>query len=136
MVTLVDRKLLRHLGSLKAQVPTSALVVASGITSSKVRTPSMVPAMRLCVASIVTPAETSFEMLYAVSPAVGRLESRTRLEPAFTTELGLRADYAIARQHTVFIDASVTRLPDEIRQSPIVGRKDTSRLAVGYLYRF
>ena len=55
---------------------------------------------------------------------------------AMTTELGLRVDYAIARQHTVFIDASVTRLPDEIRQSPIVGRKDTSRLAVGYLYRF
>lgn len=55
---------------------------------------------------------------------------------AMTTELGLRVDYAIARKHVVFFDASVTRLPDEIRQSPIVGRKDTSRLAVGYLYRF
>ncbi|MDH0865008.1 MipA/OmpV family protein [Mitsuaria sp. GD03876] len=57
-------------------------------------------------------------------------------ESAMTTELGLRVDYAIARRHVVFIDASVTRLPDEIRQSPIVSRKNTSRVALGYLYRF
>lgn len=57
-------------------------------------------------------------------------------ESAMTAEAGLRVDYAIGRQHMVFIDASVTRLPDEIRQSPIVGRKDTSRLVLGYMYRF
>lgn len=57
-------------------------------------------------------------------------------EAATTAEAGVRVDYAIGRRHMVFIDASVTRLPDEIRQSPIVSRKDTSRLAVGYMYRF
>ncbi len=57
-------------------------------------------------------------------------------EAATTAEAGVRVDYAIGRRHSVFIDASVTRLPDEIRQSPIVSRKDSSRLAVGYLYRF
>ncbi|WP_416762136.1 MipA/OmpV family protein [Roseateles sp. So40a] len=57
-------------------------------------------------------------------------------QSATTAELGLRVDYAIARSHLVYIDASVTRLPDEIRQSPIVSRKDTSRVVLGYMYRF
>lgn len=57
-------------------------------------------------------------------------------QSATTTELGLRLDYTLARKHTVFVDASVTSLPDEIRHSPVVSRKDTSRVAVGYLYRF
>lgn len=55
---------------------------------------------------------------------------------ALAMEAGVRIDYAFNRRHTVFLDASVTKLPDEITQSPIVGRKDISRVAVGYLYRF
>lgn len=57
-------------------------------------------------------------------------------QSAMTVEVGLRMDYALNRQHAVFLDLSTTRLPDEIAFSPIVDRSNTSRVAVGYLYRF
>ncbi|MET0208750.1 MAG: MipA/OmpV family protein, partial [Burkholderiaceae bacterium] len=55
---------------------------------------------------------------------------------AMTMEAGLRLDYSLATHHTMFLDLSATRLPDEIRDSPIVDRKTMSRVAVGYIYRF
>lgn len=57
-------------------------------------------------------------------------------QSAMTVEVGLRMDYALNRQHAVFLDLGTTRLPDEIAFSPIVDRSNTSRVAVGYLYRF
>ncbi len=55
---------------------------------------------------------------------------------ATTLEVGVRLDYRIQPRQTVFLDMSATSLPDEIKRSPIVGRSSTSRVAVGYLYRF
>lgn len=49
---------------------------------------------------------------------------------------GLRMDYRFDRHHAVFLDLGVTRLPDEIKDSPIVDRSTVSRATVGYLYRF
>jgi outer membrane protein len=55
---------------------------------------------------------------------------------ALTVEAGLRVDYTFAQRHVVYVDASVNALPDEIRQSPIVGRSNMSRVALGYMVRF
>jgi len=55
---------------------------------------------------------------------------------AATQALGLRIDYAITSQHQVFMDMSVTRLPNEIKDSPLIERRGTARTFVGYLYRF
>lgn len=55
---------------------------------------------------------------------------------AVTGSLGLRVDYAIAAPHQVFVDMSLTRLPTEIRDSPLIDRRTTPRAFVGYLYRF
>ncbi len=51
-------------------------------------------------------------------------------------EAGLRMDYAIQRQHVIFLDLGVTHLPKEATNSPIVERSNLPRAAVGYLYRF
>ncbi len=55
---------------------------------------------------------------------------------AWATEVGLRVDYALAPQHMLFMDLARTQLPDEIKQSPIVGRSSLSRASAGYMYRF
>ncbi len=55
---------------------------------------------------------------------------------ATTLEGGLRLDYAFSGRHQVFLDLSVTGLPSEIKDSPLVDRSSLSRVAVGYLYRF
>lgn len=55
---------------------------------------------------------------------------------ATALELGVRVDYAIAPRHSAFFDIGTTRLPDEIRDSPIVDRSGVSRAVVGYLHRF
>jgi outer membrane protein len=55
---------------------------------------------------------------------------------AVTQTLGLRTDYSLTRQHHVFLDLSVTRLPSEIEDSPVVDRRGTPRAFMGYLYRF
>jgi outer membrane protein len=57
-------------------------------------------------------------------------------QAAVTVEVGLRMDYALNKQHAVFLDLGATRLPDEITSSPIVDRSNSSHVAVGYLYRF
>jgi MipA family protein len=57
-------------------------------------------------------------------------------QSAWATEVGLRVDYALTAQHMLFMDMATTRLPDEIKQSPIVGRSSLSRVSAGYMYRF
>jgi outer membrane protein len=57
-------------------------------------------------------------------------------QSARALEAGLRADFALSRQHSLFLDLSATRLPDEIKLSPLVDRRTSSRVAAGYMYRF
>jgi outer membrane protein len=57
-------------------------------------------------------------------------------ESATTLQVGMRLDYAIQPRHSVFLDVSATRLPDEIKNSPLVDRSTLSSATVGYLYRF
>jgi len=57
-------------------------------------------------------------------------------QSAMAVEAGLRMDYTVNSKHSVFLDLSATRLPDEIKLSPIVDRGNSSRVAVGYMYRF
>lgn len=51
-------------------------------------------------------------------------------------EAGLRMDYALQRQHVIFLDLGLTHLPKEATNSPIVERSNLPRVSVGYLYRF
>ncbi len=55
---------------------------------------------------------------------------------ATTFSIGLRADYQLQPRQTIFLDVSAASLPDEIKNSPIVGRSSVSRASIGYLYRF
>lgn len=55
---------------------------------------------------------------------------------ATTFGVGVRLDYQLQPRHTVYLDVSATSLPDEIKNSPIVGRSSVSRAGIGYLYRF
>jgi outer membrane protein len=57
-------------------------------------------------------------------------------QSAMAIEAGLRMDYTMSSKHSVFLDLSATWLADEIKFSPIVDRGNSSRVAVGYLYRF
>lgn len=57
-------------------------------------------------------------------------------QAAVTLEAGVRLDYQLLPRQTVFLDLSATSLPKEIKNSPIVDRSSTSRMTIGYLYRF
>jgi outer membrane scaffolding protein for murein synthesis (MipA/OmpV family) len=52
------------------------------------------------------------------------------------SRLGLRVDYRLMARHTLFLDASATRLGHEIEDSPIVDRSTTSAVFLGYAYLF
>ncbi len=55
---------------------------------------------------------------------------------AVNTELGLRMDYQLARQHMVFADLGVTSLGNSIKNSPLVSRNNVPEVRLGYMYRF
>lgn len=57
-------------------------------------------------------------------------------DSALNPELGLRVAYRLSSLHSMYLDASVTRLDDVIRDSPLVGRKTEGALRLGYLYQF
>ncbi len=74
---------------------------------------------------------------YGVRPEEATLARPAYLgRSAITQSIGLRVDYSIAAPHQVFIDFSVSRLPTEITNSPIIERRTTPRAFMGYLYRF
>lgn len=52
------------------------------------------------------------------------------------TELGLRAMYRFDRQNSVVLDLSVKALGKEIKNSPLVNRRQENQVFMGYLYRF
>jgi outer membrane protein len=56
-------------------------------------------------------------------------------ESAINAELGARATYLFDRSHSIFLDAGVTRLGSEIKDSPLVDRSTVNRVSLGYLYR-
>ncbi|HEX7866123.1 MAG TPA: MipA/OmpV family protein [Variovorax sp.] len=51
-------------------------------------------------------------------------------------EVGLRVDYAVASNQTVFLDVSATRFGSGIKNSPLVSRSNQAGVRLGYLYRF
>jgi outer membrane scaffolding protein for murein synthesis (MipA/OmpV family) len=51
-------------------------------------------------------------------------------------EVGLRTVYALAPHHALSLDLSTTRLGAGIKDSPLVERRNLSRVNVGYVYRF
>ncbi|QEI04490.1 MipA/OmpV family protein [Pigmentiphaga aceris] len=51
-------------------------------------------------------------------------------------ELGLRVNYALASNQTVFVDMSAATLGSGIKDSPIVDRSTEAAVRFGYLYRF
>ena len=51
-------------------------------------------------------------------------------------EVGLRTVYALAPHHSLSLDVSTTRLGAGIKDSPLVERRNLSRVNVGYVYRF
>lgn len=57
-------------------------------------------------------------------------------DSALNAELGLRVAYRLSPTHSMYLDASVTRLDDVIQGSPLVGRKTESALRLGYLYQY
>lgn len=51
-------------------------------------------------------------------------------------ELALRGTYLIDANHSLFLDVGFTKLPNSIKNSPLVDRTTENRIGVGYLYRF
>lgn len=57
-------------------------------------------------------------------------------ESTMNAELGLRVNYALARNQSVFVDVSASTLGSEIKDSPLVDRSSEAAVRFGYLYRF
>lgn len=57
-------------------------------------------------------------------------------EAAINIEYGVRGIYMFNMQHSLFLDAGVTYLADEIKRSPLIGRSSENTLFFGYMYRF
>jgi len=51
-------------------------------------------------------------------------------------ELGLRGIYRFDNHNSVFVDAEVTQLSSEIKDSPLVDQSTQNNLTFGYVYRF
>ncbi|WP_104204579.1 MipA/OmpV family protein [Billgrantia saliphila] len=57
-------------------------------------------------------------------------------ESATNIEAGVRGVYMFDKHHSVLMGVEVTRLADEIKDSPLVDRSTTNSVYLGYLYRF
>lgn len=77
------------------------------------------------------------QYFYGVSASEARAD-RPAYQPgsAVDTELGLRLDYRLAPQQTLFMDLGVSALGSAIKDSPLVERSSVPELRLGYLYRF
>ncbi len=51
-------------------------------------------------------------------------------------DVGLRTMYRFDRHHGVLVDVGVTSLAKSIKDSPLVDRKSTNRVVLGYMYSF
>ncbi|MGR4069788.1 MipA/OmpV family protein [Billgrantia sp. C5P2] len=57
-------------------------------------------------------------------------------ESAIDVEAGVRGAYMFDKHHSVLMGVEVTRLADEIKDSPLVDRSTTNSVFLGYVYRF
>lgn len=57
-------------------------------------------------------------------------------DSAVNTSLGVRLDYRVAPQQTLFLDLGVEALDKTIRNSPLVDRRSVPEVRLGYHYRF
>lgn len=57
-------------------------------------------------------------------------------DAAVNAEVGLRTVYGLAPRHALSLDVSTTRLGTGIKDSPLVDRRNVSRVSFGYVYRF
>lgn len=51
-------------------------------------------------------------------------------------QVGLRTDYSLAGNQTVFLDVGATRFGSAVKDSPLVNKASQTSLALGYVYRF
>ena len=51
-------------------------------------------------------------------------------------QVGLRTDYSLAGNQTVFLDVGATRFGSAVKDSPLVNKASRTSLALGYVYRF
>ncbi len=51
-------------------------------------------------------------------------------------QVGLRTDYSLARNQTVFLDVGATRFGSAVKDSPLVNKGNQTSIALGYVYRF
>jgi outer membrane scaffolding protein for murein synthesis (MipA/OmpV family) len=51
-------------------------------------------------------------------------------------EIGLRTNYSLTRQHSLFLDVSATRYGKGVKDSPLVDTSSSAGVRMGYLYRF
>lgn len=74
---------------------------------------------------------------YGVDAAEVRAD-RAAYRPGSTvnTEIGLRMDYGLAPQQTLFADVGLVSLGSAIQDSPLVDRRRLPEVRLGYLYRF
>lgn len=74
---------------------------------------------------------------YGVSTGEAR-PGRSAYSPDATvnTSAGVRLDYRLAPQQTLFLDLGVEVLGQQIRKSPLVDRRSVPEVRLGYLYRF
>lgn len=74
---------------------------------------------------------------YGVQPSEVR-SGRALYEADSTVNagIGVRFDYSPAKHHTLFLDASYTRLGNSIKNSPLVARDNQGAVSLGYVYRF
>lgn len=57
-------------------------------------------------------------------------------EAGVNIEIGARVGYMFKQKHFIFLDASVTSLATEIKDSPLVDRSTENRVFLGYIYNF
>lgn len=57
-------------------------------------------------------------------------------EAGMNIEVGARVGYMLKQKHFIFLDASVTSLASEIKDSPLVDRSTENRVFLGYIYNF
>lgn len=57
-------------------------------------------------------------------------------EAGVNVEMGARLGYMFNQKHFIFLDASVTSLASEIKDSPLVDRSTENRVFLGYMYSF
>lgn len=55
---------------------------------------------------------------------------------ALGAEFGLLSVYRVNAHHSVMLDLQATRLPSEVKESPLVDRTREDRIFLGYMYRF